>query len=87
MFGASRMKRLPATGGLLNPNRIMPKRTTTSDCALKGRGELDEAIACYGRALDLKPDYAEAHNNLGIAFHQQGNLIQALVSYRLVHRS
>jgi Tfp pilus assembly protein PilF len=26
---------------------------------------LDEAIAWYRRALELKPDLAEAHNNLG----------------------
>ena len=25
---------------------------------------LDEAVACYRRALELKPDYAEAHSNL-----------------------
>ena len=32
---------------------------------LKEQGKLDEAVACYRRALELKPDYAEAHNNLG----------------------
>ena len=29
------------------------------------QGQITEAIACYRRALELKPDYAEAHNNLG----------------------
>ena len=33
--------------------------------ALKGQGKLDEAAACYRQALELKPDFAEAHNNLG----------------------
>ena len=28
---------------------------------LKDQGKLDEAVACYRRALELKPDYAEAH--------------------------
>ena len=34
---------------------------------LKDQGKLDEAVACYRRALELKPDFAEAHNNLGNA--------------------
>ena len=78
---------------------------------LKDQGKLDEAVACYRRALaaetglcrgaqqpghrlagpgkagrsgrllppglELKPDYAEAHNNLGTAFKDQGKLDEA----------
>ena len=32
--------------------------------ALAARGRFDEAIAQYRKALEIKPDYAEAHNNL-----------------------
>jgi protein O-GlcNAc transferase len=39
-------------------------------------------MACYQRALTLKPDYAEAHNNLGIAFQEQGKLDDAVAYYR-----
>ncbi len=39
----------------------------------KDQGKLDEAVACYRRALELKPDYAEAHYNLGIVFKDQGS--------------
>ena len=31
------------------------------------KGKVDEAIAHYQKALQIKPDYAEAHNNLGNA--------------------
>jgi len=31
---------------------------------LKDQGKLDDAIACYRRALELKPDSAEVHSNL-----------------------
>src|SRR5262245_10941944 len=34
---------------------------------LKGGGQLDEAIACYRKAVELGPKYAPAHNNLGSA--------------------
>ena len=33
---------------------------------------IPEAIAACRRALQLKPDYAEAHNNLGIARRTRG---------------
>ena len=50
----------------------MPRRTINLGNALKNQGDLDEAIACYRRALELKPDYAVAHNNLGNAFRTRG---------------
>jgi protein O-GlcNAc transferase len=39
--------------------------------------KLDDAIASYREAIRLKPDYAEAHFNLGSALAQQGNLEEA----------
>ena len=49
---------------------------------LKDQGKLDEAVACYRRALELKPDFAEAHNNLGVALKDQGKLDEAVACYR-----
>ena len=43
---------------------------------------MDEAVACYRRALELKPDSAEAHNNLGNAWKDQGELDEAIACYR-----
>ena len=45
-------------------------------------GKPDEAVACYRRALELKPDFAEAHNNLGNALQDQGKLDEAVACYR-----
>ncbi len=42
----------------------------------------DEALACWRRALELRPDFAEAHNNLGNALKDQGELDQAIACYR-----
>lgn len=41
-----------------------------------------EALACYGRAIALCPDYAEAHNNLGGLLSDLGRLEEAEVSLR-----
>ena len=50
--------------------------------ACKAQGNLDEAIACYRRALELGPDYAQAHNNLGVACKERGNLDEAIACCR-----
>ena len=46
--------------------------------ALKDQGKLDEAIEAYNKALSLKPDYAEAYNNMGNALKEQGKLEEAI---------
>ena len=49
--------------------------------ALKEQGKLDEAIASYNKALSIKPDYAEAYNNMGNALQDQGKLDEAIEAY------
>jgi tetratricopeptide (TPR) repeat protein len=43
---------------------------------------MDEAIVQYQQALQLKPDYAGAHNNLGNALLQKGRVEEAIVQYQ-----
>ena len=45
-------------------------------------GKLDDAIAAYRRAIDIKPDFAEAYSNLGVALKEQGKLNEAVAAYR-----
>ena len=45
------------------------------------RGRLDAAIAELQIALELRPDYPEAWNNLGVALKQQGKLQAAIKAY------
>jgi len=49
---------------------------------LKGLGRLDEAEVSYTLAISLKPEFAEAHNNLGIMLTELGRLEEAEASYR-----
>ena len=43
---------------------------------------MDEAEASCNQAIALKPDYAEAHNNLGNTLKELGRLAEAEVSYK-----
>ncbi|SKB15692.1 conserved hypothetical protein [Planktothrix sp. PCC 11201] len=45
------------------------------------QGKLDEAKFWYTKALDLKPDWAEVHANLGTVYVQQQQWREALQSY------
>jgi protein O-mannosyl-transferase len=49
--------------------------------ALNDRGQTDEAIAHYRRAIELRPSYAEAHYNLGRLLAQNGQLDDAVTHY------
>ena len=49
--------------------------------ALKEQGKLEEAIEAYNKALAIKPDYAEAYNNMGITLKDQGKLEEAIEAY------
>jgi protein O-mannosyl-transferase len=50
--------------------------------ALFQKGQLDEAVVQYQKALEIDPNYAEAHNNLGAALFQKGQLDEAVVQYQ-----
>jgi protein O-GlcNAc transferase len=47
-------------------------------CALFGVERLDEAAACFARAVELQPGYANAHFNLGVAHSLRGDYERAL---------
>ena len=49
--------------------------------ALKEQGKLEEAIEAYNKALAIKPDYAEAYNNMGNTLQEQGKLEEAIEAY------
>jgi protein O-GlcNAc transferase len=50
--------------------------------ALTHLGQLDNAVACYYRALALNPSFAEAYNNLGNTYNPIGKTRDALFNYR-----
>jgi len=46
--------------------------------ALFDKGEVDEAIAWYKKAIALDPKYAQAHNDLGVALWNKGQWAEAI---------
>ncbi len=46
------------------------------------RGAFDEARVTYEKALEVKPEAAAVHFNLGLTYNQQGDYTRALASYR-----
>ena len=49
---------------------------------MQNEGRLDEAIACYRRAIDADPDLPDAHSNLGVALRATGRVDEAVACYR-----
>ncbi len=48
---------------------------------LADRGRFDEAIACFEKALEIKPDFAEAYFNLGLVLARHGQIDKAIAHY------
>ncbi len=49
---------------------------------LKDKGDLNAAIASYKTALQLKPNFPDAHYNLGFSLQSQDYLTEAIASYK-----
>ena len=59
--------------------------------ALKDQGKLEEAIEAYNKAISIKPDYAEAYNNMGnalkgIIFTKPNRDLQKTISFLLLDK-
>ena len=48
---------------------------------MRQAGKIEEAIAHYEQALRINPDYAEAHNNLGLLLAQTGRIEEAIAHF------
>jgi tetratricopeptide (TPR) repeat protein len=44
--------------------------------------EFDDAIACYGRVLTIRPDHLEAMNGLGLAYQRRNRHNEAIATFR-----
>lgn len=51
--------------------------------ALLKKGQTDDALSHFRKALEIDPNYPEANNNLGYALAQKGNWADAIRFYRI----
>src|SRR5437870_6552444 len=70
----------------INPNHA-EARTLLGWIDSEIHGDFDSAIEEYTKVLELRPDLAEAYNNLGVAQKRKGELDKAAVSFnQALHR-
>ncbi len=65
---------------MLNPNLAQALCRTADVYHL--RGEFEHAIDTYWQALELDPDFLEAHQGMGLAMTRQGSLAAALAAFQ-----
>ena len=75
---------LPAGPGNQARLRRGPRTIWASPC---GPGRIDAAIAQFQKALEIKPDYAEAHISLGAALADRGRIDEAIAHFRKALKS
>jgi len=71
----------PITPGRRNSIRASPKLMEDRGNARMTKGDAEGALADYGRAIELKPNFATAYFNRAFVFREKGNLYRALTDY------
>jgi Flp pilus assembly protein TadD len=82
VLGAAAAAALFAGWPLLSPDLMRAISETNLGTALHESGQTADAIAHYERALQIRPDYAPAANNLGIVRVAAGDLTGAIRAFR-----
>ncbi len=62
-----------------------PGNAQPYDCLgtiLCGCGRIEEAIACYQKAVEVNPDYVQAYSNLGLALAGRGQIDEAIAHFQ-----
>lgn len=73
----------PATSGdAAEDKKVQSVKKYNSAVQFHLQGKLNEAIAEYKAALEINPQLAEAHSNLGLIYNQMHNYGQALAEFR-----
>ncbi len=64
-----------------HPQRIEAEIYNARGITYSESGEYDLAIAMFDKAIELQPDYMDAHYNRGLAYMRKGEVDKALADY------
>ncbi len=77
-----RKKRRKAKGPNGSPGALLSVPGIFADAVRHHQGgRLADALALYERVISLNPEYADAHNNLGVALVQLGRIDEAMAHF------
>ena len=72
----------PISKGPGNQPQLCRKPTATSAMLSFKRGNWTRQLTEFQKALEINPNYEEAHSNLGLALFQKGQLDEAVAQYQ-----
>ncbi|NJL58348.1 MAG: tetratricopeptide repeat protein [Desulfobacteraceae bacterium] len=78
------VKKKDITPNTLTPNTYPPEYYSRMGMTLQAEGRFDEAVAAFRKALEMKPDMADACGNMGNVYLAQGKVEEAIDCYRKV---
>lgn len=79
-IGKLHVLRADAYRTLLNSN----DEKTKTDAENNAKDELDQAADWFNKAITAKPDYSEAHYDLGLVYERQGKMTEAIAKLEQV---
>jgi len=74
---------LDAVHTLINHHPNEPLLHNIEGVCYKPTGQLEMAVKCFERAVEIKPDYADAHFNLGLTLQELNQLDAAVKCYQV----
>ncbi len=73
---------MAGANALLRSHPEVPLLHNLKGAILAATGKVDDAVASYLKAIELKDDYADAHSNFGVLLHTLGRLDESLSHLR-----
>ena len=71
-----------SSGTITRTVSLTPEAVFAAAMQFQQRGELAEALVCYGKLLEVRPDHADSWYNAGLAHYGRGDMTAAEAHFR-----